>query len=76
PPSVSGARRGCFQRGYTDHHSKVRTLQERGMITALDDSANIFGAFRTGCEGYVVKPIGKARLLGEMEKLGLVSKVG
>lgn len=46
------------------------------MTTALDDSENIFGAFRTGCEGYVVKPIEKARLLGEMEKLGLVSKVG
>ena len=42
------------------------------MTTALDDSENIFGAFRTGCEGYVVKPIEKARLLGEMEKLGLV----
>ena len=46
------------------------------MTTALDDSENVFGAFRAGCEGYVVKPIEKARLLGEMEKLGLMSKVG
>lgn len=45
------------------------------MTTALDDSENVFGAFRAGCEGYVVKPIEKARLLGEMEKLGLISVV-
>ncbi len=43
------------------------------MTTALDDSENILGAFRSGCESYVVKPIEKAKLLSEMEKLGLVS---
>ncbi len=43
------------------------------MTTALDDSENILGAFRSGCESYVVKPVEKAKLLGEMEKLGLVS---
>lgn len=41
------------------------------MTTALDDAANILGAFRTGCEAYVVKPIEKAKLIGEMKKLGL-----
>jgi len=41
------------------------------MTTALDDSTNIFGAFREGCEAYVVKPICKEKLLAEIDKLGL-----
>jgi len=43
------------------------------MTTALDDSTNIFGAFREGCEAYVVKPVCKDKLLAEIEKLGLLS---
>ncbi|MBW8039356.1 MAG: response regulator [Planctomycetes bacterium] len=42
------------------------------MMTALDDSENIMGAFRTGCEAYIVKPIRKEQLLQEMKKLGLL----
>jgi len=43
------------------------------MTTALEDSTNVFGAFREGCEAYVVKPICKDKLLAEMEKLGLLT---
>jgi two-component system chemotaxis response regulator CheY len=43
------------------------------MTTALDDSKDIFGSFREGCEAYVVKPIHKGKLLAEIEKLGLLS---
>jgi len=42
------------------------------MTTALDDSDNILGAFRTGCEAYVVKPIEKTKLINEICKLGLM----
>lgn len=42
------------------------------MTTALDDSKDIIGAFRTGCEAYIVKPVRKEKLLGEMQKLGLI----
>lgn len=45
------------------------------MITALSDSKNIIGAFRKGCEVYIVKPVKKEKLLEEMEKLGLLSKM-
>ncbi len=45
------------------------------MTTALGDSKNVIGAFRTGCEAYIVKPIGKEKLLEEMEKLGLFNLV-
>ena len=43
------------------------------MTTALDDSKNLFGAFREGCEAYLVKPVRRGRLLEEVEKLGLLS---
>lgn len=43
------------------------------MTTALGDSKNVIGAFRTGCEAYIVKPVSKEKLLEEMEKLGLVN---
>ena len=45
------------------------------MTTVLGDSKNVIGAFRTGCEAYIVKPIGKEKLLEEMEKLGLFNLV-
>ena len=45
------------------------------MTTALDDSRNIMGAFRTGCEAYIVKPIRKEKLIDEITKLGLLKNV-
>ena len=42
------------------------------MTTALGDSSNVLGAFKGGCEGYVVKPIDKQRLLAELRKLRLI----
>jgi two-component system chemotaxis response regulator CheY len=44
------------------------------MTTALDDSSNVLGAFRTGCEAYVVKPIEKDKLIAEIAKLGLLAQ--
>ena len=41
------------------------------MTTALTDFEHVSGAFRTGCEAYLVKPIRKNELLNEIEKLGL-----
>ncbi len=43
------------------------------MTTALDDSKDILGSFREGCEAYVVKPVQKDKLFAEIEKLGLLS---
>lgn len=42
------------------------------MTTALDDSSNVLGAFKSGCGAYIVKPIDKQRLLQEIRKLGLI----
>jgi two-component system chemotaxis response regulator CheY len=42
------------------------------MTTVLGDSKNVMGAFRTGCEVYIVKPVKKEKLLEEIEKLGLI----
>jgi len=43
------------------------------MTTALDDSSNILGSFREGCEAYVVKPVIKDKLMAEIAKLGLLA---
>ena len=42
------------------------------MTTALDDSTNVIGAFREGCEAYLVKPIERHKLNHELRKLGLI----
>lgn len=39
------------------------------MTTALKDSKNVLGAFRQGCEGYLVKPIERDALYGKMREL-------
>ena len=41
------------------------------VTTASDQSSDIFDAFNTGCEAYIVKPVRKEKLLEEMTKLGL-----
>jgi two-component system chemotaxis response regulator CheY len=43
------------------------------MTTALDDLSNIIKAFHEGgATSYIVKPILKDSLIGEMRKLGLI----
>lgn len=42
------------------------------MTTALADSKNIMGAFRDGCEAYIVKPIDTRKLLRQVRDLGLI----
>jgi two-component system, chemotaxis family, chemotaxis protein CheY len=43
------------------------------MTTALNDKANVFGAFREMCEGYLIKPINRAKLLSLLAALELVA---
>ncbi|MBN2591758.1 MAG: response regulator [Sedimentisphaerales bacterium] len=42
------------------------------ITTACEDSKNIIGSFREGCEAYLVKPIDRKKLIREMAKLGLI----
>jgi two-component system chemotaxis response regulator CheY len=42
------------------------------MITVMDDNKNILKAFRSGCEGYITKPIDKKKLLAKITELGLM----
>ena len=42
------------------------------MITALGDSKNILQAFKSQCEGYIVKPIRKSKVIDQLNALGLV----
>ncbi len=45
------------------------------MTTSQEESEHIFGAFKAGCEAYVVKPAGD-KMLEEMAKLGLLTTTG
>lgn len=40
------------------------------MTTALDDNKNIMTAFRSQCEGYLVKPISLTKIKSQMQTLG------
>lgn len=45
------------------------------MVTALDDAKNIMAALVKGsCDSYLVKPLNRAKLMGELRKLGIVSE--
>ena len=44
------------------------------MTTASDDSKDVMGAFRSGCEAYLIKPIERENLIEEMGKLGLLAR--
>ena len=41
------------------------------MITSMCDPMHVLGAFRRGCEAYIVKPIDRSKLFEELDKLGL-----
>ncbi len=42
------------------------------MTTAVDDLKDVARAYSDLCDGYLVKPIGKTKLLDELCKLGLI----
>lgn len=42
------------------------------MTTALQDSKNLLGAFRSQCDSYLVKPIDKDELLNAIKSFGLI----
>ena len=63
---------------------RVRELErERGrtglagakilMTTALNDFETIMASFRGQCEGYLVKPISKVKVLAQLRALGLLA---
>jgi len=43
------------------------------MTTVSRDKANIIKAFRQQCDGYLLKPVGKAALVECLKELGLVA---
>jgi len=42
------------------------------MTTALGDVKNVIAAYQSLCDGYLIKPIQKAKLLEELRKLNLL----
>lgn len=42
------------------------------ITSALDDSENVLEAFRSDCDGYLVKPYDRQKIVAELEAQGLV----
>jgi two-component system chemotaxis response regulator CheY len=62
---------------------EIRSIEDQGgiqglarskivMTTALRDKDNVGTAFREQCDGYLVKPIHKERLVSQLRDLGLI----
>lgn len=49
-------------------HDGVKIL----MMTALNDSTNIMRAFREQCEGYIVKPVTREKIVQQLKALELM----
>jgi two-component system chemotaxis response regulator CheY len=45
------------------------------MTTALSDSGNVIDSFMYKCDAYLIKPIDKKKLLGEISGLGLMQRI-
>lgn len=43
------------------------------MVSALDDPKNVLGAFRSGCEGYITKPVDRNALIEKLKEFGIGS---
>ena len=54
-----------------DHHIEGLDGVKVIMSTSLDDSKNVFSAFREGCEAYVTKTRMKEKLVDEIKNLGI-----
>ena len=44
------------------------------MITLMQDPDHVLGAYREGCEAYIVKPVDRSILFQEMDKLALPAR--
>jgi two-component system chemotaxis response regulator CheY len=44
------------------------------MITALNDEAMVIEAVKAGCNSYLTKPPNREKLLGEIERMGLITR--
>ena len=44
------------------------------MTTSVDDAGDVISAYKSGCEGYVVKPISRDNLVSELTKLNLLTQ--
>ncbi len=42
------------------------------MVSALSDRRRVLASINDGCDGFIVKPVDKARLLRELVRLGLI----
>lgn len=60
-------------RGLEESHGIAPGTGAKIIITsALDDSKNVLQAFRSQCDGYIVKPYDKQKITAELREQGLI----
>lgn len=60
-------------RGLEETHGIAPGTGAKIIITsALDDSKNVLQAFRSQCDGYIVKPYDKQKITAELREQGLI----
>jgi two-component system, chemotaxis family, chemotaxis protein CheY len=59
----------------TEQNEKVPSEKRAKVIvtTSLSDAENIIESFKAACDSYLIKPIRKAKLIGEIQSLGLLN---
>lgn len=62
----------CLREAEAEHGVELGQGARVIMTTSLADAKNVMRAFRSGCESYLVKPIDKPKVVGELVKLGLI----
>lgn len=56
-----------------ERHVSLADVTKVIMVTAVDDSKNMMKAFRQGqCEGYLTKPLDRAKLIDHLKNLDLI----
>ena len=59
----------------TEKKEKIPSEKRAKVIvtTSLSDAENIIESFKAACDSYLIKPIRKAKLIGEIQSLGLLN---
>jgi two-component system chemotaxis response regulator CheY len=68
-PGINGHQTLERLRGIEDN-SQAQKPTKVLMITANGDSKSVMTAFKSQCDGYLVKPLGKVSFMSELNKLG------
>jgi two-component system chemotaxis response regulator CheY len=72
-PEMDGQETLQIIREMEESVARVRLKAKIVMTTALNDTKNIMSAYASLCDGYLIKPVSKAQVLGKLREIGILS---